>query len=476
MLIRFNVKNFLSFNKTEEGKSIEFSMIAGKTTKKREHLYDDGNIKLLKLATIYGANASGKSNLIKALDFTKKVIVNGISEAEGHIDKYCKLLEDNKNLPSYFELEIEIEKRYFAYGFEIILSQSKFVSEWLVELTPTGSEKLIFERDILNGRFEFGEKIKKNINNNILEKLAVYSDDIREDDSTLFLNIMNKNKDKFYENQRNIDVIILKKLYQWIEENFDIYFPNRSITNYSYLSNNSNIEKILKIISCFGTGITDCHLVSIQPEKFEESIPYVIQRRVFKDIEKKLSDFNRKLKLNRYEKERTPKLKFGISLRKNNEIFIITIEDGEIVYKTIKFEHENRGVLFNFSEESDGTRRILDLIEVLISDGKTYVIDELDRCLHPILTYKFVESFLEQAKKRDIQLIVTTHESRLLDFDLLRRDEVWFINKNINGESEVYSLEEYNERFDKKIDKAYLEGRYGGIPIFNKLFPMDYKE
>ena len=65
------------------------------------------------------------------------------------------------------------------------------------------------------------------------------------------------------------------------------------------------------------------------------------------------------------------------------------------------------------------------------------------------------------------QLIVTTHESRLMDFDLLRRDEIWFVDKDQSGASNIYSLEEYNERFDKKIDKAYLEGRYGGVPLFN---------
>lgn len=89
------------------------------------------------------------------------------------------------------------------------------------------------------------------------------------------------------------------------------------------------------------------------------------------------------------------------------------------------------------------------------------------------MTYKFVETFLQLAANRDIQLIVTTHESRLLDFDLLRRDEVWFVNKRKSGESDIYSLEEYNERFDKKIDKAYLEGRYGGVPVFSTVFPID---
>ncbi len=84
-----------------------------------------------------------------------------------------------------------------------------------------------------------------------------------------------------------------------------------------------------------------------------------------------------------------------------------------------------------------------------------------------------METFLNLAAETNIQLIVTTHESRLMDFDLLRRDEIWFVDKKKNGESDIYSLEEYNARFDQKIDKAYLEGRYGGIPIFNTIFPVE---
>ncbi len=141
--------------------------------------------------------------------------------------------------------------------------------------------------------------------------------------------------------------------------------------------------------------------------------------------------------------------------------------------ETINFLHGTENVLFDMYEESDGTVRILDLLSVLLSEGnKTYVIDELDRCLHPGLTYKFVETYMQMAKNKNIQLIVTTHESRLLDFDLLRRDEIWFVNKRKSGESDIYSLEEYNTRFDQKIDKAYLEGRYGGVPVFTSMFPV----
>ena len=124
-------------------------------------------------------------------------------------------------------------------------------------------------------------------------------------------------------------------------------------------------------------------------------------------------------------------------------------------------------VFFGIDEESDGTVRILDLLEILISgEGKTYVIDELDRCLHPSLTYQFVHTFFNIARQRNIQLIVTTHESRLMDFELLRRDEIWFVNKRNTGESDIYSLEEYNERFDKKNRQSIFGRKIWRVSLF----------
>ena len=138
-------------------------------------------------------------------------------------------------------------------------------------------------------------------------------------------------------------------------------------------------------------------------------------------------------------------------------------------------KHINSEGIYNFSEESDGTRRLFDLIDILIEKNseKVYFVDEFDRCFHPQLTYKFVEVFLDNNKNYNNQLIITTHESRLLNFNILRRDEVWFANREDYGPTELYSLEVFNERFDKKIDKAYLEGKYKGVPIFETLFPID---
>ena len=145
-------------------------------------------------------------------------------------------------------------------------------------------------------------------------------------------------------------------------------------------------------------------------------------------------------------------------MRTRKEFFIVTVYNhNEVKCQTIEFSHSQKNTLFNLNEESDGTVRLLDLLEIILSgDDKTYVIDELDRCLHPSLSYKFVETFFKIAEKKNIQLIVTTHESRLMDFDLLRRDEIWFVNKKYNGTSDIYSLEEYNTRFDQKELNNFL--------------------
>lgn len=457
MLIRFNVKNFLSFSERENGKSEEFSMLAGKVRNKKTHMYENEKIKLLKFAAIYGANAAGKSNLVKAMDYMRSIVLSGLPK--GHTDMYCKIDETNKEKESYFELEIMLEEKYYAYGFEVILNQSKFVSEWLIELTSDNKEKLIFSRDIKNGVFEFGSSLQEK---GLIEKLEVYAEDIQEDDSILLLSAMNKNKKTLYQQYSNAS--ILQDVYVWISENLDINYPNRPISDYSYMAKTENVEEVCRIISAFGTGITGFQMVEVAPEKVLADIPKEIRDEMISEVETKISE----MKSNERLKE------IGIIMRSAADFFILRVNDKEeVTCKTIKFSHGKDNVLFNISEESDGTVRILDLLEVLLSsEGKTFVIDELDRCLHPSLTYQFVDTFLQSAEKRKIQLIVTTHESRLLDFDLLRRDEIWFVNKRKSGESDIYSLEEYNTRFDQKIDKAYLEGRYGGVPVFSTVFPV----
>ena len=161
----------------------------------------------------------------------------------------------------------------------------------------------------------------------------------------------------------------------------------------------------------------------------------------------------------------------GVMVRTSENIYTFELSNSELQMFEIKFEHGDSKIKYSLNEESDGTVRLIELFSVLFSKKeKVFIIDELDRSLHPLLTYNFVQSFLD--KEENSQLIVTTHEDRLLDLSLLRRDEIWFVKKDNDGDSQLYSLEEFKERFDKNIMNAYLDGRYGGTPKIRNLFSM----
>ena len=266
MLIRFNVKNFLSFHAKEDETSEEFSMIAGKVRSKKEHVLDDGKLKLLKFAAVYGANASGKSNLVKAIDFMKSTVESGLPS--GCADMYCKIEEENKKKPSYFEVEIKLKDQYYAYGFEVVLNKGEFLSEWLIELMPDNKEKLVFSRDIENGIYEFGGGLKTK---GLTEKLELYAEDIQDDTGALFLSIMNKNKKNFYQNYER--AVILQDVYRWFADCLNVNFPDDLISSYSYMAEKDNIEEICNMIAAFGTGIADFQIVDVPDEQALSNMP-----------------------------------------------------------------------------------------------------------------------------------------------------------------------------------------------------------
>lgn len=454
MLIRFKVSNFLSFDDMQE-----ISMISGKPRLKEEHLQNSNDkLKLLKFSAIFGANASGKSSLLKAMNYAQITILKGLQFSS---NSYCKIHSANKEKITTFDFEIKIDNKYYSYGFDILLYKNEIKAEWLYELKDD-EEKEIYVRE-LNKNMRFNENYFNDRES--LERLRIYATDIQNQDNILFLTIMNKNKNALYLNENN-NIIILKKMYDWFNQTLTIILPDRKPIDDSYYASEETLGKITDIVSKFGTGIKNCKIQSIKMEELPSKIPPQVINDVIKFTETNYMNT---------VKQGNKNAKSNTFLRVDRELYIFEKTNNETInIKTIKFEHENNDGEYSFSEESDGTIRILDLIEILLNSkkDKIYCIDELDRCLHPQLTYKFVEAFLNKKTSKNIQLIVTTHESRLLDFDLLRRDEIWFANREKNGPTQLYSLEDYNERFDRKIDKAYLEGRYGGVPIFDTIFPI----
>lgn len=462
MLIRFNVKNFLSFDKQADGKSEEFTMVAGKVRSKEERLYKDENIKLLKFTALYGANASGKSNFIKALNFMQETVVTGKLPVR-YSNFYCKTAEDNKNKESYFEIQLLINNKYYLYGFTVLLSTGEFLSEWLYEVSKD-REIRIFERDIANGIFDINSIQDKSL----AVKFDVYTDDIKKNSGQLFLYFMNDNKDNLYKDFKDdYQVVVFKNVYEWFAKVLDINYPDRPISASLYLTDEKKLKLASELLKAFDTGINELQLVDVHIDNIKgDNIPQDVIEKLVSEMEADFKEIKNKKKVKQ--------VRIVLRSKKDYYIFSGTSAD-DIKCQSLKFRHNNISSLFDLIEESDGTIRILELLDIILSEEKkVYVIDELDRCLHPNLTYKFIQTFFKYvANKLDVQLIVTTHESRLLDFNLLRRDEIWFIDKKPEGNCDIYSLDEYNERFDKKIDKAYLEGRYGGVPLFTTIFPVE---
>ncbi len=448
MLSEFKVSNFLSFDEEQT-----FSMEAGKVRSNIERVYLEGNFKLLKFMSIYGANASGKSNLVSAFDFVQTVIVRGVPTSCNNF--YCRLKEDNKNKLSHFEFTIKVGNDKYIYGFDLLLSSASFVTEYLKQLRYGTTYKTIFYRDISTGKYEVDSYFKDSAIN---ERLKIYAEDIKEDTSILFLRLMNQNKDSLYANDSDIN--IYKVIYNWFKYKLSVNYPDRPITNYSYLMDSASVYQIGKLLSSFGTGVSEFVIADVALEKVTANIP----KDIMQDI---IDNLNEQKKL--YEEKNINNAP-AVMLRsaEDNSMFIIELDGNNIQCKTLEFKHERTNAVFSLEEESDGTIRLLDLIELLLSKDseRVYIIDEINRRFHPLLTYKFIKEYLKLASTRNIQLIVTTHESKLMDFNLLRKDEIGFIDKDENGRSTIFSLDTFSERFDKKVCKAYFEGKYGAIPRF----------
>jgi uncharacterized protein len=141
-----------------------------------------------------------------------------------------------------------------------------------------------------------------------------------------------------------------------------------------------------------------------------------------------------------------------------------------IIRKSLAAHHriDDGSYAIAFQDESDGTQRCLNLLPAIYhmtQEPRVYVIDEIDRSLHPLLCHSLIDLFLRSCPRKYQQMIVTTHETHLLDLDLLRRDEIWFVDKDPQQKSRLRSLAEWSVRTDLRIRKGYLLGRFGGIPF-----------
>ena len=447
MITQITVENFCSIKERTT-----ISLAVSKKTRTDNSFIDLKKLpakRVSVLAGVFGANASGKSNLIKAIEFGKELILKG-NKAEQPI-KYSSFKLDKKllNQNSRIEYEIQHKNKNYAYGF--VFNSKEIIEEWLYEISKK-SEKEIFTRDI-NRSKEFNLDTILSKNKKIEEKQFLEFTAKGTQKNQLFLSEIRTRKVK--ENVSNIDDLI--NVIDWFQNALTVIYPNsKNVGKKFELLEDTDLNKVFtEMLGYFDTGIDGIVFKEVDIEKID------IPSEILKDIENDLLG------------DKSEKTNAFISNIQDDKYYVISIlKDRTLRAQLLKTKHKINGggyELFDLRDESDGTRRIMDLIPLIIDFFKgdnVFVIDEMERSLHPNLIYDLFDFFLSKCKNVNSQFIVASHESTLLTQKLLRKDEIWFVVKDKMGASRLHSLEDYSIRFDKEVRRDYLLGRYKGVPKF----------
>lgn len=443
MLLRFTVENFMSFKERSE-LSLAPSLVRRHPNHVIKGLNGRNDISVLKAAMIYGANASGKSNLIKAIKHAQVMVNEGVKSGKKLPYIPYKLSQSSKNAPTRFEFEIKVNKINYAYGFSF--DQNIIHEEWLYEINKV-KEILVFERTNSKNEqsIKFGDiSFQNNEHEMFLNFTAKGTPENR-----LFLNECSERN--VISEMGYIESIV--NVLKWFEDHLNIVFPKSKYYGLEMnMQNSSETGEIFsKILKSFDTGINELKLIKIDFDRELVGIPEEIKKQIEEDLE--------------------PKTNILVTGPNNTRYQLCMDSKGHIgAFKlmTSHIDEQGKETLFDIKQESDGTQRLIDIASGLLeifSHEKVYIIDELDRSLHPDITTSIIHAFLNKTANISSQLIVTTHESNLLNQDLVRKDEIWFVEKNKEGASSLYSLEEFQPRFDKNLRRGYLSGRFGAVPM-----------
>lgn len=434
MLVRFSVENYRSFNERQV-----FSMAAGKHTRHKNHLVVINGKRLLKGSVLFGANAAGKSNLIKAINFGKNIVFNGIDVGITY-NRYFRIEQEFISKPGVFQYDFVYGGHFYSYGIAISYLKNEIISEWLY-LVDDNTEKAVFERSI-DG---ISTDIKFSTHENE-QRFNIYAKDVQGKKSFLFEIVSHKLNDVadfsgFYDAINWFNMLI-------------IIFPQTKYNGYSQHIINDSLDSITKLMDYFDTGIEEIIGEEKNMEEVLSFLPDKLKNEIISDVQQSFE-----------EKEESPT---SVSIEIAGKRISFSKKNGDIVANQLMMSHGNKSDLFELSDESDGTRRLFDLIPLYKKGQQEYVIlvDELDRSFHSKLTIEFIKKFYEKTEGKASQLIATLHDSNVLNLNLLRQDEIWFVERNEDHGSELYSLNKFKERFDHSVAKDYLQGRYGAVPNF----------
>ena len=388
MLVQFKMKNVLSFKE-----ETIFDMTAISAYKEHpSNLIDiDKKEKFLRVAAIYGANASGKSNFVWALQLFRRIVsqsLNNVDDGAESVLKKCSKpfsFEENKG-NSEFEIVQILRDEEYQYGFEY--NSEKIVMEWLYRKSLKTNRKVtIFERTMQ----------KVNLGVYVRKKCEAYKDQIPPE--TLLLSFFNKLK---------LKTDIFKTVYSGITDVLvfmsDDYEDTRFLDALLPKVIDGKKEKLLEFLTAIDIGIKDI---------------------IYKEKETLFFTFHKGA-------------------------------DGELYP-------------LNLYDESEGTIKSIMLFihaHMAIINDYVLVMDELNVKLHPLLLKFFIDLFYDNNSMA--QLIYTTHDTTLMDKKFFRRDQIWFVQKDELGHSELCALSDFKVRSDASFEKDYLAGVYGGIPFLKE--------
>lgn len=444
MLIQFVARNYLSFSDLDE---CVFNMTATTDSRHINHVskVEGHKLDLLRAAAMYGANGAGKTNFVKALYFLKSLLIKGIQPKHRIPISRFKLNSSSKSTPARFEVEVLQDGIHYSYG--IVLDDERVREEWLFETKNNGRQTMLFERATSmenESKFEFGARLKES--------------------GADFLNFVAKGtrpEQPFVSEAESRNILQIQSFLKWFRETLNI-IPADS--KYRPLAMRIHRDKEFAshlgiFLKAAGTGIESIGSTSedLDFSKHFPGMPEDLKQEILTTLDGKNGVM--------VDSGKGPSA---------NDLKIITGKiDKPILVRlhTIHKGLDGNEIAFSFKDESSGTQRLIHLFPILFSlkqSKKVYIVDELERSLHPLLSRLFISTFLDSEVTLN-QLIFTTHEECLLDLDLLRRDEIWFMQKGPDQASKCYPLTEFKIRPDLEIRKGYLAGRFGAIPFFGDI-------
>ena len=428
MIISFSITNFRSIKN-----KLTLSMLPAKGYKELSGNIISVNekIDILCSAVIYGANASGKSNLLKALiNFINFIKTSSSKKINEDIEIYDPFLldRDTSNAPAEFEMEFLINK--IKYYYFVSYDKKNIINEKLIYY-PKGQPVFIFERKNTTD-FEYNNRIlkgeKKSIENRLLNNQLYISKAANEK-----LNILD---DVYkYFNRFNINDSDFNSFTKLLS-------PGTFIGTVLKAQEPEYFKRFEKIILALDLGIhslklvkntNDTSILSMFPNKYSDYLDAGLFPKFFPNL--------------------------------NYELFAV-----HKVYN--KNSKKTELIDFPLERESAGTKNLFTVaLNILESfkKGAVMIVDEFEKNLHPHIVKRLIKLFHDpEINTNNAQLIFTTHAINLLDNDLFRRDQIWFTDKNEHGETDLYSLSEFKGiRKDMPLDKWYLNGRFGATPILS---------